>query len=167
MKFRLAESVSTEYIFRGTGFNLNPGDNYYSGKFFADNPTDAANYGDTIEVFSVVDDTKIFTGDSSIDYCEQNGLMDEEIGIVSILSKGKFSTVRSAVDFYIYNGESPEIGFAISQSVAKDSLQSRGYSGADWSDEDDLIPHQYQIWDMSILSLKEIVDYDTAVNKYE
>ena len=167
MKFRIVESISNDLIFRGVGSNVNPGGDNYSGKFFADHPTDAANYGDTIEVFEIINGKKLFKGNSSIEYCEKNGLCDISFRLISTLSGGKFSTVREAFDFYIYNGEDPAIGFAISQAIARESLQIRGYAGADWADEDDLIPHQYQIWDMSILSLKEIIDYDVAFDKYE
>lgn len=166
MKFRLLnESVNTPYVFRGVGYNHNPSKDYFGGKFFADNPMDASNYGDKIEVFTL-NGGNLYKGECSTDYCEQKGVMFYNYPLISKLSGGVCNCLDDVSEELISNGEDPNLGLAIFQYVARLELEKDNYQGAEWSWEDDLIPHQYQIWDMSILThIETLSEYD-ANKKY-
>lgn len=155
------------FIFRATGSNLNNNNApYYGGKFFADNPYDVGEYGDTIKVYKLLPEAKLFSYDGSIQFCEDNGYSEMDFEIVSVLSDGKFTNLGDAIEYYHYNGENPSIGYAITQAVARQILQKKRYDGAEWDDEDDLIPHQFQIWDNKVLEFVETLNSQQAEKKY-
>ena len=167
MKFTLRNRDKRDgLIFKGVGSynNFSKGD--FGGKFFADNPMDAGNYGDTIEVYEISDDARLFSYESSLQFLEDSGCFESNYEIVDTLSNSKFQNLGAAIDFYIYCGEDPTVGYAIAQAVAKQILSPKGYDGANWDDEDDLIPHQYQIWNYTVLTHIETLDGDDAESKY-
>lgn len=166
MKFRLLnESVDTPYVFRGVGHNHNPSEDFFGGKFFADNPMDASNYGDKIEVFTL-NGGNLYKGECSIDYCEQKGVMFYNYPLIRKLSGGVCNCLDDVSEELISNGEDPNLGLDIFQYVARLELEKDNYQGAEWAWEDDLIPHQYQIWDMSILTHVETLSEYDANKKY-
>lgn len=165
MKFKLNENVSAPLIFRGVEDTPHY-TKYFGGKFYADNPMDASNYGDIIEVYSITQKAKLFKYASSIDFCEDSGFMENYFEVVSTLSNGEFSILGDAIDAYIYNGENPNLGLSIVQGVAKLMLEKLGYDGAEWSNEDDMIPHQFQIWNYDVLTHIETISEVNANNKY-
>ena len=166
MVFRLLnESVNAPYIFRGVGHNHNPSENYFGGKFFADNPMDASNYGEMIEVFTL-NGGNLYKGECSVEYCKQKEVMFYNYPLIPKISDGKFDCLDDVYEELILNGEDPNLGLAIFQYVARLELEKDNYQGAEWTWEDELIPHQYQIWDMSILTHIETLSDSNAIEKY-
>lgn len=167
MKFRnLNEGVSPTLIFRGVGDNHNTSEDYYGGKFYADNPVDASNYGGIVQVYSLAPNANLFKYNSSLDFCEDNDLMFVRCPLIRKISGGEFLCLKDAIDPLMYDGEDPNLFYAMMQGVAKDALCREGYAGAEWADEDELIGHQYQIWDDSVLTFIEELDEDEADEKY-
>lgn len=166
MKFKVMnESKTGTYIFRGVGDNVGSSEHKYGGEFFADNPTDAGNYGDIIDVFTL-NNANLYSGESSIEYCKAEQLMFDPHPYISKMSGGRYDILDDVCEDLIFNGEDPNLGLAIFQAVAKSSLEKKGYQGADWSYEDDLIWHQYQIWDTSCLKHIETLSCYDAEKKY-
>ena len=147
----LIESLSNDtLLYRGVGFNNNKSnENYYGGIFFAVDEDDAYNFGDEIHTYKLLDASNIFTGESSQEYCEENNLMDIENPIVYKLSG--YKTLNDAIEELLYCGKNPNLYYAIQQYIAKEHLSKSGFQGAEWLYEDDLVPHQVQIWDTSIV----------------
>lgn len=166
MKFILRESVEDSLIFRGVGNNINNSNEYLGGRFFASDVDDAGNYGDTILVYELYNSSKLYKGESSLDYCEENGLMNSPHPFIKRLTNGAYNTLAEAEEDLIWNGENPNLYYALVQYVAKEQLSNKGYLGAHWRYEDDLVPEQYQIWDESIVKMIDKLSYDDAVHKY-
>lgn len=170
MKFKLCESMSKTLLFRGVGANLNPGEKYHAGLFFTDNPMDALNYGDRCQVYTLINGANIYKGESSIECCKDMEVMDYPFPIIKELNNRtncNVCTLNDVLDFCILEGEDPNLGLAIFQAVAKEMLVGDGYDGAEWSSEDDITPHQWQIWDEDVLILKEELDEEDALEKYD
>ncbi len=157
--------MNTPFIFRGVGGNQNPTNNYYGGKFFADNPMDASNYGDTIEVYSL-SNAKLYYGECSIEYCKQKELLFHPYPIIFKLSNRNFTCLDDVLEELILLGDDPNLGLAIFQAIARIELEKEGYQGAEWTWEDELIPHQYQIWDESVITPIEVIGCAEAYKKY-
>lgn len=143
MKFILRESVEDNLIFRGVGNNVNNSNEYLGGKFFASDVDDAGNYGDTILVYELYDSSKLYKGESSLDYCEENNLMNSPHPFIKRLTNGAYNTLAEAEEELSWNGENPNLYYALVQYMAKEHLSNQGYSGAFCRDEDGLTPKQY------------------------
>lgn len=130
------------------------------GSFYATNKTDAQNYGDKVYKVKLSDNAKIFKGTNSINYCKDNNLLNIEFPDVEKLTGLK--TLQEVYDVYLnwitpsYLNKNPNLYFLAFQKVAKDSLNSKGYDGAEWTNEDELIPHQFQIWNPSAVTTLSI-----------
>lgn len=148
----LTESNDT-ILYRGSSsdkFNTN------YGSFYATNKSDAQNFGNKLYKVKLLPNAKIFKGSSSFDYCKDNNLLNKEFPEVEKLTGLK--TLQEVYDVYLdwitpsYLNKNPNLYFLASQKVAKDSLSSKGYDGAEWSNEDELIPHQFQIWNPNVIT---------------
>ena len=155
---RLYESTQSTILYRGKGNNNNPTNQYSGGRFYADNIDDASEYGDLIQVVELLPNAKIFKYNNSYDYCEDNGLLDKEYPMIQKLTNGRFTTLKDAWEELSWNGENPNLYYQISQYVISQELSKQGYDGVEWLDEDDLIPHQYQIWNDKVVNIIKNVD---------
>ena len=74
---KLYESIT---LYRGEGSNNYSVKNNSSlaGLFFATDEDDASNFSDNVYQYELKDDAKIYKGQSSLDYCGENNLMDKE-----------------------------------------------------------------------------------------
>lgn len=113
-----------------------------AGVFFAPNGQATSEYGGELNAFEIPVGTKLFKGESSIDFAEKHGLMDAPDPDVKKITG--LSTLAQVMD------QAGEIDndklYDAFQTVAKRELEKAGYQGAHWSDEDDLNPEQYQLW---------------------
>lgn len=158
MSICVLENVQPKYIYRGIGYNNNPNSkgNYYGGKFFADNAMDASNFGDKVGVYELSNNAKIFRYSSSYDYAQDNDLMDERNDVLYKLSG--YHTLSEAEKELWDTGDDPNLFYASLQYMARLQLEPKGYAGAEWKWEDELIPHQYQIWDYKVIKHIKNVD---------
>jgi hypothetical protein len=155
MRFkRLRESSRGEPIlYRGVGSNLHSTNTYSGGRFYADNPMDASQYGDTVQVVKLNRGASIFNGcSSSYSFCKNNNLMDNNYSILREITNGKYSTLRDFDENYLDDG-SDNLTYRAYQCIARQELSNAGYDGAEWTYEDDLIPHQYQIWNSDVITI--------------
>ena len=159
----LLESTQPIILYRGKGNNNNPTNEYSGGRFYASNIDDASEYGDLIQVVELLPNAKLLKYNNSYDYCEDNGLLDNDYDIIPKLTNGRFNTLRDAWEELSWNGENPNLYYQISQYVICQELSNQGYDGAEWLDEDDLVPHQYQIWNDKVI--KHIKDVDENGNE--
>ena len=91
------------------------------------------------DAFIDINSSKIYKGQSSLDYIKEKGLLTKDI-------QNKIENAWTTSD--------PSMEFKIPQDIARKQLQEEGYSGAYWKYEDDLNPTQYQVWDKSIIKTK-------------
>lgn len=151
MRFRLTESYNYGgLLYRGVGRNLHKSHLQSGGRFYADCPEDASQYGDIIQVVKLSNTASIFKGNSSYKFCKDNGLMDVEYDTLSAITYGECSTLRCVVEEFLDDG-TDNIHYRAFQCVACEELRERGYDGAEWEFEDELIPHQFQIWNPDVL----------------
>lgn len=139
-------------LYRGVGFNQHSTNTHSGGRFYADNPGDASQYGNTVQVVKLNRGASIFKGcSSSYSFCKNNNLMDNNYGILREITNGKYSTLRDFDENYLDDG-SDNLTYRAYQCVACEELFDAGYDGAEWTYEDDLIPHQYQIWNSDVIT---------------
>ncbi len=150
---KLNESNNDEIIlYRGVGNNIHQTDTHSGGRFYADCPDDASEFGDIIQVVKLDKSASILTGyDSSYSFCHRNGLIDKSYSILREISNGKYSTLREFVETG-YDDTYDNWSSRIYQCVANKELSATGYDGAEWTWEDDLVPHQYQIWNSDVIT---------------
>ena len=168
---KLYESI---VLYRGEG------DNNYSvknnsqiaGLFFAVDQNDAGNFSDSVYQYELKDGAKIYKGESSLDYCKENNLMDKKdrdlqkmLGVNTLLDMFEDTYGNGAL--YPKDEFLDDRTFAGTQLMAKKDLEKKGYDGAYWSYEDDLTPHQYQIWNTSVVSKYELNEDYGDEDEYE
>jgi hypothetical protein len=133
-------------------------------KFFGESEEAIADFG-TFEGAklekSFVDEASLYKGGSSYGYLMDNSLMDKPHPIIKKLTNNKLETPQQLWDYSndpsskVIKGslaeKNPNVIYAATQQIAAEDLTKKGFKGAVWSYEDDLIPKQYQIWDNSIL----------------
>ena len=133
-------------------------------------------YGDLVE-YDLSKDAKIYRGYSSEDYCDKHNLYDvKDNGLKKILISSGLK------DEYIKKYENQDLTlneiskedlpfktndanswFACFQYMAKKDLEKKGYDGARWEHEDDVTPHQYQIWNLD--KVKKITNESLLLEK--
>lgn len=120
-----------------------------SGTFFAGSKIDAENFGDVL-AYDLNNNAKIYKGNNSRDYNTKNGLNNKKYNeLINLTGFDNLTDINHAWDEWepgTYIEKNPNIVYAANQYVARLDLESKGYDGAEWSYEDDLIPHQFQIW---------------------
>lgn len=123
----------------------------YGSVFFAE-PREADNgFGEFKTQAFIPEDAKIYRGDAtSYGYLEKAGLMDKPHALVKEITGNRYQTPRQFYDDQAHD-YGDDMHWTVSQQIAAEDLKSKGYQGAKWEYEDDLIPRQYQIWDKSIL----------------
>ena len=151
VRFRLTESSNYGgLLYRGVGRNLHKSHLQSGGRFYADCPEDASQYGVIVQVVKLSNDASIFNGNSSYKFCKDNGLMDVEYDILSAITYGECSTLRCVDEEFLDDG-TDNIHYRAFQCVACEELREQGYDGAEWEFEDELTPHQFQIWNADVL----------------
>lgn len=120
-----------------------------SGTFFAGSKIDAENFGDVL-AYDLNNNAKIYKGNNSRDYNTENGLNNKKYNeLINLTGFDNLTDINHAWDEWepgTYIEKNPNLVYAANQYVARLDLESKGYDGAEWSYEDDLIPHQFQIW---------------------
>ena len=135
MKFKLVESI---IVYRGVS-PITRKSNEFAGRFFATTYDEAYNFGD-VEISQIMDTARLYNGLNSLDFCEKNNLLGKNYPFLK-----RMFGVDSIKDL----DDNRQL-FA-TQAVAKYELEKQGYDGAHWKYEDDLIPEQYQIWNLDVL----------------
>ena len=161
-------------LYRGEGdSNYSVGRTPMAGLFYATNYDDASNFSDNVVKYKLNSNSKIYKGQSSLNYCIENDLMtlqDKDLknmlGVSTLIDMYEESNVP---DGYFpkdeYLDDRPFFG---TQLIAKKDLQKKGYDGAYWKWEDDLTPQQYQIWNMSVVEkLDQIKEDFSTIDKSE
>ncbi|MFI5241166.1 MAG: hypothetical protein ACHQUA_01900, partial [Microgenomates group bacterium] len=123
---------------------------------------------------NIVDESKLFKGESSQQYAIDNRLMNKPMS-PDLQKLTGVKTLKQVEDIYVNGGaggskefsRNPNIYYTAFQQTAAKDLKAKGFNGAKWSYEDDLTPTQYQIWDKSIIKTKsQLTDfYNKAVGK--
>lgn len=136
------------------------GDNQYKKKDWPEEERDG-DYGDLVD-YNLSKDAKIYKGYSSEYYCDTHKLNDVKDKML------KQILINSGLkDEYVKKYENQDLTlreirredlpfktrdvnswFACFQYMAKKDLEKKGYDGAEWEHEDDVTPHQYQIWNL-------------------
>lgn len=109
------------------------------GKFFT-TPEGADRGFGGIRKDAQVDTSKLYKGTSSLDYIKENNLLTPD--------------VQKQID-EAENSDNPNMAYKISQDIAEKSLKDKGFLGAHWTEEDELNPTQYQVWDKSAIKYNE------------
>lgn len=126
-----------------------------SGTFLAKNKDEAYNYGDDVNSYVIDKNANLYKGVSSYDYAQENNLLDVKSDFLK--EKLGASTLREIEEIFdegrenTYYDENPNLYFFAFQYMAKEDLEKKGYDGAFWKVEDDLINEQYQIWNNDVL----------------
>ena len=138
-------------------------------KFFGESKDAVADFG-TYEgaklETALINDSKLYKGGSSYGYLQDNGLFDKPNKIIRDLTNGKLNTPSELDDALSYDSplyekikgtladKNPNVIYSATQQIAAEDLARKGFKGAKWSYEDDLIPVQYQVWDDSFIQTK-------------
>lgn len=150
--------LQEEFIYRGVSDNKSLSNPSYAGIFFAADEFDAHNFGDIIHVYDILSSANIYVGSSSYDCCKENNLMNiEDPTILKLTGEPTLTAVNNAFDNNTpgsYMDYNPDLFYAAFQYMARLHLEAKGYDGAHWMSEDDMIYEQYQIWHPEVL--KEI-----------
>lgn len=121
-----------------------------SGLFFSASPEDVYSYGIPHE-FILSPRARLFEGDSSREYCEENNLLDEEDENLYKISDGR--TLNEIIRLFeqrLLDDMNSILGAF--QYMAKKYLSAKGFDGAHWEYEDDITPEQYQIWNVKLIT---------------
>jgi hypothetical protein len=114
----------------------------------------------------MLDTSSIFEGTNSRELAEQAGYLDDPIPpeIQRKLKVGHRTSTGAWIDttpktlreLYTKEGMVDDANefYKIFQLAAEKHLKALGYKGASWSDEDEVSPKQYQIWDRSAITSK-------------
>ena len=163
---KIDEPLQEVLIYRGEGDNnYSVGRTPIAGLFYATDYDDASNFSDNVVKYNLKDGAKIYRGESSLNYCIENDLMNvwdkdlkNMLGVPTLIDMYEESSVP---DGYFpkdeYLDDRPFFG---TQLIAKKDLQKKGYDGAYWKWEDDLTPQQYQIWNMSVVEKVDQIKED-------
>ena len=138
------------------------------GQFFTDYPNNDYVTDGEVGKYSLSDDAKIYTDSSSEHYCGKQQLYD----VVDVDLKKLFG-IDSLRQMFTEDGEYDEdlfmkfenqfdAMFGMFQLIAMKDLQSKGYDGAHWTNEDDLTPDQYQIWNEDKIKFVEKIQLHEA-----
>lgn len=120
-----------------------------SGTFFSPNEQDAGNYGNAQE-YKLDNSAKLYEGVNTQNYAKENKLMEVKNDLLK--SKLGVSTLKEVEDIYqnwitpSYLDKNPNLYYFAYQYMARKDLESKGYDGAHWENEDELTPEQYQVW---------------------
>lgn len=119
-----------------------------------------SDYGPLVQ-YELDDNAKLYKGISSEKYCHDNPELWNKKDPVFIdlvkavgappLAKDEYSLADIEKDDIAADSGNPDVWFAMCQYVAKEDLESKGYDGAEWSYEDELEPHQLQIWNLDTI----------------
>ena len=157
---------NSKILYRGEGdSNYSVGRTPMAGLFYAIDYDDASNFSDNVVKYKLNSNSKIYKGQSSLNYCIENDLMNIQdkdlknmLGVSTLIDMYEESSVP---DGYFpkdeYLDDRPFFG---TQLIAKKDLQKKGYDGAYWKWEDDLTPQQYQIWNMSVVEKADQIKED-------
>lgn len=137
------------------------------GFFFAPEGEAPAEFG-SVKTKAHLDVSKFYKGTDSQTYLESVGKFDEPIparlraDVRRVVNEAKKNwpkdtanfpqnpkTIRELAEWEGLIDPSPL--YDAKQSTAAKLLSEKGYTGADWSEEDDLTPHQYQVFDRSVV----------------
>jgi phage gp29-like protein len=123
-----------------------------AGIFFAKEGESTAEYGEDTHAATIKSGTRIYSGKSSFDLIEDRGLLDSAVDEVIQKQTGKHTLreVREAMDEGDIEGNN-DLYYDAFQIVARQILEKEGYQGAHWTEEEDLTPEQYQVWDRAAL----------------
>lgn len=125
-----------------------------SGTFLTNNEMDASNYGKP-EKYIIDKEANIYEGRDTREYANSNNLMD--IKSEELKNTLGVETLKEVQDIYenwktpSYLDKNPNLYFYAFQYMTKEDLNKKGFDGAYWSFEDDLIPNQYQIWNKGVI----------------
>lgn len=159
-----AKSKTLEPVENYSQPNATPiGTSKFYGKPGTVSPED---YG-PVKTTALVDASKLYKGSSSYEYALNNGLLDKPLPqdlqkltglktfkqVDDAFAEGVPDTIDGLTVSKQYK-ENPNIWYAVTQQIAEKDLRVKGFSGASWTHEDDLVPHQYQIWDNSAVKTK-------------
>ena len=160
--------VTGKILYRGEGdSNYSVGRTSMAGLFYATNYDDASNFSDNVVKYKLNPNSKIYKGQSSLNYCIENDLMsiqDEDLkNMLGISTLIDMYEENSVPDGYFPKDEFlDDRPFFGTQLIAKKDLQKKGYDGAYWKWEDDLTPQQYQIWNMSVVEKVDQIKEDVS-----
>lgn len=136
-----------------------------SGIFFSPRGESVGEYGDKVYHATILPNVAMHEGESSMAHAQENDLMDkplpkdlqDKLGVKTLTE-----VEEKSINGGVHSAEFHDNYYDAYQRMAKLDLESKGYQGAHWTQEEDLAPEQYQIWDRNAMA---ITGADHKLNK--